>query len=341
MPERQTVTQVQQIGKETTPGTAVAATRRLGSMSISPGVSAETEMFRPGGLKYATVQALNQEWAEGDVDGQPTYDEVMVPLGSLCGAPTTSQIMDSATPTGAYQHVFDPKSDVADVPVTWTFEQGDAVQAERMAHMLFTEFSLELSRSEVSMGGSVLARAIQTGFTLTNGLAIPAALNPILPGHFSLYTATTGALLGTTQAQLLRVISANPSLGDKYAPAWFVNAAQPSFETVVETADGPTADMGMTVEADANGMALLARLRDGATVFLRLEAKGGPNIYNAGTQLNLQRRFCWDMAIKAREVDTWSDEDGIYAIPYTFQMVHDATWGRAQRITVVNTVTAL
>lgn len=341
MPERQTVAQVQQIGKETTPGTGVAATRRLGSMTLNPGVSAEAELFRPQGAKFGTVQALNREWVEGDMSGQPTYDEVIYPLAGVFGAPVSSSILDGATPTQAFQHVFSPKTDQADSPLTFTLEQGDAVQAEKMAHLLFTGFSLDISRSGVSMGGSFFAQAIQKAITLTSGLALPAALNPILPGHFSLYTATSAANLGTTQTQLLRVISGAPSVDGRYTPSWFVNSALPSFATFAEAAEGPTADMGLTVEADAAGMGLLDRLRDGATTYLRLEAKGGANIYNAGTQLNLQHRFCWDMAVKAREVDTWSDEDGIWAIPFTFQMVHDTTWNKSQQITVVNKVASL
>ena len=289
MPERQTVSQIVQIGKETTPGTAVAATRRLGSMNIALGVNAETNMFKPMGAKYATVQALNREWTTADVSGQPTYDEIIYPLAGIFGAPTTSQIMDSATATGAYQHVFSPKTDQADTPVTFTVESGDAVQAEKAAHLTFTGLGLSVSRSEVSMSGSALARAITKAITLTSGLTLPTALVPILPGHVSLYTATTAANLGTAQTQLLRVINANPSVGDKFSPAWFVNAAQPSFETVSEPSDGPSSEMRMAVEADAVGMGLRDRLRDDATAHLRLEAQGGENIYNAGTQPHLHR----------------------------------------------------
>lgn len=341
MPERQTVSQVQQIGKETTPGTAVPATKRLGSMSFSPGVNAEVDMFRPQGSKFATVQSLNQEWTEGDIEGKPTYDEVIYPLSGVMGAPVTSQLMDAATPTGAYQHVFTPKTELADSPFTYTLEQGDAVQAESVAHLLFTAFGLDISRSEVNLSGSFFAKALTRSITMTTGLAMPTNLVPILPSHFSLYTAATAALLGTTQQRLLRVVSANPSMGDKYQPNWFVNSAESSFTTYTEAAEGPSSEMPMTVEADAVGMALLDKLRSGETTYLRLEAKGGPAIYNAGTQLNLQHRFCWDMAIKSSGVDTWSDEDGIWAIPFTFGMVHDGVWGKSQQITVVNKVQTL
>lgn len=339
MAERQTVAQVQQIGREVTPGTPVPATKRLGSMSLSPGVSTEVGMFRPAGLKFATVQAINQEWVEGDAEGQPTYDEVVYPLAGALGKPVTSQVMDAAVPTGAYQHVFTPNSSAADDVWTFTLEQGqEGVQAEQFSHILFTAFSLELSRAEVTLGASFIGKKAVTGFDPTNGLAVPADLKPILPGHFSIYVADTGADLGTTQTKLLRVISANPNVGDRYNPAWFVNAAEESFTTWTENAEGPTAESGMTLEADAVGMAYLDRLRSGETIFFRIEALGAevaPGVEES------RLRFTWDMAVKAREVDTWSDEDGIWAIPFTFQMVHDGDWGKATQVTVVNELAAL
>jgi hypothetical protein len=334
MAERQTVTQRQQIGVEATPGTDVPATRRLGSMSINMGVASESSMFRPRGTKFATVQALNQEWTEGDLEGQPTYDEVIYPLAGAVGAPVTSQIMDAATPTGAYQHVFTPSSSELDSPKTFTLEQGDATQAEQITHLLITAFGLDVSRSEVSLSGSAFGRSVEKGITLTPGLAIPSGQVPILPGQFCVYTADTAAELSDPGAtHLTRVISVNPSIGDRYNPAWFVNCQEPSFTTWTENPEGPTSENAMTLEADAVGMGLLDRLRDGATVYFRLVATG-PEIM-AGVPESAYK-FQWDMAVKAREVDTWSDEDGIWAIPYTFQVVHDETWNKSQVITVVN-----
>lgn len=334
MAERQTVTQRQQIGLEVTPGTAVAATRRLGSMSINMGISTESAMFRPRGTKFATVQALNQEWTEGDLEGQPTYDEVIYALAGAVGTPVTSQIMDGGSPTGAYQHVFTPSSSELDVPKTFTLEQGDATQAERISHILITAFGLDVSRSEVGLSGSAIGRSVQTGFTLTPALTIPSDQVPILPGQFCVYTADAAADLSEPEAtHLTRVISMNPSIGDRYNPAWFVNCQEPSFTTWTENPDGPTSENAMTLEADAVGMGLLPSLRDGSTLYFRLVATG-PEIMEGVEESRY--KFIWDMAVKAREVDTWSDEDGIWAIPYTFQMVHDGDWGKSQQITVVN-----
>lgn len=346
MPERSSVAQVQQIGLETTPGTAVAATKRLGSLTISPSINAETQMYRPTGLKFPTVQSLNREWTEVTLEGVPTYEELIYPLAGAVDVATISQVMDGGTPTGAYEHKFVPETATADAPKTFTLEAGQSgVQAERFTHLLFTGFGLEFSRGGLSVSGSGFARAAETGFTPTGGLPLPTALTPILPGQVSVYLADTQTALSTGGAsdpakRLSRVISGSPSISDRYTPAWFVNSGEGSFTTFVESSEGAGASFPLTVEADTAGMGFLANMRAGDTKFLRVEALG-PVIYNAGAQPNLRHMFRWDMAVKVENAETWSDEDGIYAIPFTFRPVHDGTWGKAMEITVRNKAATL
>lgn len=337
---RSTAAQIQQIGKETTAGTAVAATRRLGSLEITPSINAEVEAFRPRGLKFATVLAPNREWAEIDLSGTPTYEEVIYPLSGAVDVATVSQIMDGATPTGVYEWIFTPDSQAADAPVTFTLENGEDVagQAEQFAHVLFTEFGLDISRASVEVSGSGFARKATTAFDMTNGLAAQTALNPIMPGQFSVYADATFAAIGTTR--LGRVISAAPSIGSRYVPSWFVDSSQGSFTTFVENGDGAESVLDLTVEADTNGMAWLTRLRNATTYYVRIEAVG-PVFYNAGVQPNLAALFQWDMAVKPENVEAWTDEDGIYAIPFSLRPVHDSTAGFAHRIKVRNKVSAL
>lgn len=341
MPERSSVAQVTQIGLEAQPGTAVAATRRLGSLSVVPSISAEAEMFRPEGLKFPTVQVLNREWAEVEVEGTPTYEEVVIPLSGAVDTATVSEVLDGATPTGAYEWVFEPDSGAADAPKTFTLERGqDTVQAEQFTHLLFTGFGLEVSRTGATLSGGGIAKRATSGFDMTNGLTTPEDLTPIAPGHFSVFLADDPADLGLEPNRLTRVISANPSIEDRYNPAWFVNAAEESFTTFVENPDGVGGTFGLTVEADQAGMEWLPRMRVGSTHFLRLQAEG-PVIYDAGTQTDLRMLFQWDMAVKVENADSWSDEDGIYAIPWTLRPVHDGAWGKAMSIMVRNTVQAL
>lgn len=347
MVERSTSAQVAQIGVEATPGLAVAATRRLGSLTISPSIQSESDLFRPAGLKFPTVATLNREWAEFDLDGTATYEEVVIPLSGAVDAATVTQVMDGATPTGAYEWVFTPDPLAADNPKTFTLEAGQAgVQAERFAHLLFTSFGLDISRSEVSLSGGGIAKAAVAGIAPTAGLSSPETLTPITPGQFCVYMADTHADLesapGVTDAanRQVRVISAAPSIEDRFNPAWFVNCTEDSFTTFVENPDGAGGDFGLTVEADDAGMAHLNTFRAGMTKFVRIEATG-PVIYDEGAGDPIRMLFRWDLAVKAESVDSWSDEDGIYAIPWTFRPVYDATWGNAMQITVRNTVAAL
>lgn len=346
MVERSTVAQVAQIGVEATPGTAVAATRRLGSLSLQPSITSEAEMFRPAGLKFATVQVQNREWADVSGSGKPTYNEVVIPLSGAMDAATVTQVMDGATPTGAWEWTFAPDPAEADAPKTFTLEQGqDNVQGERFSHLLFNSFGLSISRTAVDLSCTGFAKRAETGFDLTNGLAIPADLVPMVPGHFSVYMADAHADLenaGVTDPanRLGRVIGANPSIEGRYNAAWFVNSAEASFTTWVESPEGAGGAFGLNVEADAFGMSLVDNLRSGDTKVIRVEAVG-PVIYNAGVQTDLRYLFQWDMAVKVLNAETWSDNEGIYGIPFTLAPVLDGTWGKAHQVKVRNTLAAL
>lgn len=346
MPERSSVAQVSQIGVETTPGTPVAATRRLGSLIVTPTINAEAEMGRPEGSKYATTQTMNKEWATVDVSGTPTYEEIIIPLSGAVDVATVTQVMDTAIPTGAYEWVFSPDSFAADVPQIFTLERGqDGVNVEKFAHLLFTGFGLDINRSGITMSGGGFAQATVKGTSLTPALAIPTSLTPITPGSVCVYMATTKAGLDSggssdVTKRLTRVISANPTIEEKSVPAWFLNCALPSFSTFVENGDGTQGGFNITAEADTVGMGLLDQLRSGDTLFVRIEAFG-PVIYNAGTQLDLKHTFQWDMALKVLSPDSFSDEDGIYAIGWNLMPVHDPTWGKATSIKVRNKIAAL
>lgn len=345
MPERSSVAQAAQIGPEVTPGTTVAATRRLGSLSIEPSIQGERQMFRPTGAKFPTVGVLPQEWAEFAVSSDaPTYEEVIYPLSGAMGvAQSVTQVMDGGTPTGAYEWVYTPSATAADNPKTYTLEFGQSgVQAEKYGHVLFQEFGLDVSRSAMALSSSAIGQKVTGAITPTAGLNIPTTLTPIDPSTVKVYfadnTADLGLLTGTG-VLLNRVISANPSIGDRYNPAWFVNG-DPSFTTFVENPDGASSEFALTVEADTQGMAWLARYRAGTTHFVRVEAKGA-NIYNAGVQPNLTYLFQWDMAVQVISADSWSDEDGIYAVPWTLQPIYDGTWAKAMTVKVRNKVSTL
>jgi len=78
-----TVFQGIQIGVESTAGEAVAANKKLLSTSITPVPKVETKPFRAMGNKYASFSTLNKEWAGLNIEGAPTYNEIVYLLSSL------------------------------------------------------------------------------------------------------------------------------------------------------------------------------------------------------------------------------------------------------------------
>lgn len=345
MPTRSSAVQVVQIGKEATPGTPVPATRRLSSIGLTMKAEAGTSDFRPSGNKFVTVVAENKAWSSAKVEGSPTYEEIIIPLASVFTAPVTTQFMDGATATGAYKHVFSPKSEGADAPLTYTVETGDSTYGYRAALGFFGEFSLDIARDEIKLGGELTAtRLVQSA--LTAGLTGLATLTPILPGQVCVYLADNPADLGLTTGtgvRLQNVLSAKPQVKKRYEPTWFLNCMADSYTGFVENAE-PDFEVDFLAEADTNGLKWLDRLKVGQTTFLRIEATGPVIASKAkypGLTADVTNKLTWDFAVKVSDPGDFSDEDGVYAIGPTLTVVHDAAWGKATQITVQNTVAAI
>lgn len=337
MAERSTINQSVQIGVEATPGTAVAASKRLQSMGFSIQPEVDISGLRPIGQKYPSLQILGKEWASADVDGSPCYTELPYAFASVLTAPTVTQVMDGATTTGAYRWTFTSNTFGDDAPKTFTIEQGSAFRAQRIVNAILKDYSWEWSRDEISLGGEVLGRAIEDGITLT---AAPTSLPlvPVLPAQLSVYLDATSAAIGTTK--LLRVLKGEFNISDRYKPLWVVDAAQPSYANTIE--DEPDVEMVMTQMADAVGMANLVSMRGGSTRFMRLQAKG-PNIYTGtgGTPLLVNHQVTIDMAGQIGDIGDLGDEDGVYAAEWTWKAVHDGTWGKAFTVEVITTTATL
>ena len=339
---RSTAAQGVQIGRETAAGTPVPANKRLGSLGVMLSSQVESDAFRPKGVKYPTVVTANKEWAGGDLEGTPTYDELVYPLSGVFTAATVSAVMDGDTETGAFEWLFSPASTGADAPVTFTLEAGDDTQAERMAHGLVTDFDLDISRSEISLGGSMIGQRLEQGVTLTaNPDAVAEDLVPILPGQVCIYVADDRAgLEDRATSRQGTALSVHPQIGGRFEPVWYLNCVLDSFATFVEAPE-PDFTLDYLVEANANGMAWLDRFRTGQTQYVRIEATGP--VIHAGADATTDVRYLlqWDFAVKVLEPGEKSDEDGVYAIAPSLQVVHDPSWGRATQVRVVNTVPAL
>lgn len=330
MAERSTLNQTVQIGVETTPGTSVAATKRLTSLSIEPSVSVEKDNFRPSGQKFQSLSILGKEWTEASLSGRATYTELQYVLSSVMNTPTITA--GGAGNTGSYTWVFAPASTGDDTPKTFTVEHGSSVRADKFTYGLVTEFGMTFSRDSIEISGSMMGRALVDSITMTASPTV-LALVPIIPTQVSVYLNDTFAAIGTTK--LTRLISGDFNLGSRFGPVWVVDAANPSFITHIESE--PDLSCTLTLQADAQGMALLTQLRDGATKYLRIEAIGAL----IPAQTTATYKFTLDLACKVSDTGGFSDADGVYAVEFSFIGVHDTTFGKAVSVTLVNDQAAL
>jgi len=327
MTERASIFTGVQLGVEVTSGEAVAADKKLGSLGIEPSVAAEIDSFRPMGNKYPTLAALNKEWVKAKLSGKLVYSEVIYPLSSLCDGGSVSGLGGSPA---AYSWVFTSDSDGADTPKTFTVEQGDATRAHRFANGLVTGLKFNFSRDEVGISGDMLGMRLEDGITMT---AEPTAIDliPVLPSQVDIYADDSAATLGNTQ--LTRVLGFEWELNGRFGPLWALNSSNTSFATTVETEPKITAKLRM--EADSVGMGLLTTMRAGSTKFVRI--KGTGDTISGANKYLMQI----DTALKVVDVSDFSDEDGVFAIEWTLEGMHDSTWTKAFNITVINKQSAL
>lgn len=331
MTDRSSIAKKVQVRVESTPGTDPATgTKQLLALSFDPVPNTNFARFRPNGSKFPTVEVLNQEWSSSPVGGIPTYTEIVYPLSMILG---TATITPSTPVAGVTQWVWAPSSSLPDTPKTLTIERGDSVQAEKVSYSLLTEFGINITRQSNEISGQLIARQLQTGITLDASVTT-VPLVPITSNQVSIYLDTTSAgMAGGSPTKLTRVLRFNWAIGGRFGPIWPLDSSLASFAAHVETE--PSARIEATLEADAVGMGLLTTARAGTTQFAMARMVGPIITGSTPYKLDIQS------AVKVAAVGGIGDQDGIYKVDVTWDLVHDATWGKATSVTLHTDVTAL
>jgi hypothetical protein len=198
-------------------------------------------------------------------------------------------------------------------------------------HIVITDndaiLASEITATPSLTGGTTPAVAIAAATVTDLGDVVVQATD------VSVYLADSAATLGAASA-LENALSAGWKMSGVWGQFWPLKRGE-SFTNVVDT--DLTAEVTLKVLADAGGMALLSNMREGASKFIRIGAISETMIGVTSTPYSLTI----DAALKVKSVSEFSDEDGVYAVEWTFDVVHDATWGKATEITPVCSLTAL
>lgn len=323
MGEKASIFQSVQLGIEATPGIAVAANKKLTSISMVPGARVESDSFRAAGNKYASFVTVNKEWTETKIEGKLTYNEILYLLASLLNLPTPVQ----QGSTTAYLWTFISNTAAEDAGKTFTIEQGDANSAWRATGVRVSGLEFTFNRSGVTLSGSAVGNKLETNVTKT---ASPTSLTPkpILPAHLKFYLADTQAGLDGATA-LTRGFSLTWSLSDKIGQAW------PVGQEPVTVEGAPKAEAKLKLATDTVGMGLIATMRAGSTKWIRIKAEGETieSVYKQTFQL--------DFPVQIKDVGDFSDEDNLYLVEYGMEIIHDAVWGKSFQILVTTNVSTL
>jgi hypothetical protein len=337
MAERSSLTQAIQIGVETVPGTGVVATKRLSALGITPSISVSNKTFRPTGSKFNAISALGKEWTQSAIAGEATYTELIYAFSSIIGNGNVANVAN------VYTWGFSPNPYSSDVVSTFTVEHGSSVRADKFSYGIFTEFTMTFTRESITLGGSMMGRALADNIVMSNVANVTAVpLVPILSTQVTVYLDNEGGAFGTTK--LTRLLSGEWSMGSRFSPLWIIDAANPSFVAHVETA--PDAHINLTLEADAQGMGLLQNLRAGDVHLLRIEAIGA-NIAGGATPF----RLTIDQKVEITDTGGFSDAAGVYAVEFSCMATYTGsgtnptagttTSASAIGITLVNNVATL
>jgi hypothetical protein len=333
MADRMFINQEINIGAETVAGTNVAAGKRITAFTWADGIMADVKDYQGTGRKYVDSQIEEKEWMEWDVSGDMDFNSILYIAAGVYGKVTPALVGSSTT---AYAWTFTPPIAGAASPQTYTIEQGDAVRAHKANFLMLSDFGYKLVRGsgDYSMTAKGFSRAIQDAIMLT---ASPTAiaLSPAAPNMANIYLDTTSAGLGTTQ--LVTPLSFEYNHASVYGMFWALNRTQSSFTGYSDLKPKTTGKLKM--EANAEGMAMLAYLQSQTTYYMRTDTLGP--VIDGTHSINAEIKH--DMAIKFGKPSKFEDDQGLFAIEWEFTVVEDPAWGTgtAEIFTVTNLLATL
>ncbi len=312
------------------------------------GVADEDAMLRFGGIDghptYVTTQtkfssagsrtsdAINPGTEMGGltINSIQDYNALTAVFDSVLGVATPS------TPGGATDarsRTWPLYATGAITPETWTVIYGNASQALKMTYGVFTSFGLTINRGTLGFTTSFLARLAATGATIPSvgTTFIPAA--PIPARSYSVYSDDVWADLGTTK--LLNAYDASITFPERWAPDWPINAANPSFDSIIETEN--TEHMAsMQIGMSAGMVSELGDWTSGAYKYLRIDSVGGE--IESGQNYQLTVDMCGQI-VNPGEF-TAAPMSPTWVLPFNYELLPDPVTLKVAEITLVNAVAA-
>lgn len=323
MPERASALERVQFGVEVTPGTLVAADKRLMGTMLNPRNRTAARSIRGAGSLYGVATSVGRTHTECPFEGELCYNDLEYLLAAHLCAPTFAGRVAT----------FAPDDSGPNTIKTFTFEVGSATRMDKFGYGFVPDIQLRFTQTECHISGLIVGRKATRGATLT---ATPTRIAPvpILPGAWDVYIGV--AMDGSNLTRLTRVLSADFVSRGRWKPGFFADASQASFVTPVELA--PDTSLQIALEDDSAGSAYMANLQAGDRRLVRLVSTSLIEA-TAGVTYALTIEFPFTF----QEADEGPNDD-VEGISYTLTPEYDAGWnttGGALKIVVTGSPTAI
>jgi hypothetical protein len=313
-----------QVGRETTPGTAVAATRLLrGNATLSEQRTTYRSEY-PHGVRGTVggVGVIVQRATTWDVETEASTEEILWPL--LTG-------LRSVTPTGSgpYTWTFEPDvgsaspASIATMSVEYVDADGVANHyVAGAAHCVTQKIGLSVSPTEIArLKYSGFGRARQA---ITPANATPYASRTLIPGGlFRVWWDATWASLGTTLLTTT-VRSAELEIETGWEPDYTLDARSDLDFSLLRP--GPVkASLKLDMLLDSVSAARIANWRANSPAFVRLQ--GAVDASNS-IQVDLSARLGDDLSL--------GSDGGAVTVSLSLEGVYDPTSEKLVVVTVKN-----
>jgi hypothetical protein len=322
-----------QLGKETTAGTAVAATtiwRGEGVLTDERTMEFPAEdvgLYAPTDRMY-----IPKIGATLSMDDTPATFEQLVYVLSGCISKVTSGTADGAGSGKIW--TYNVASTAAPSQQLFTIEMGDDNRVDEMEYAYVEKFSLKGAKGEAVMMAADWRGRQATDAEFTGALAIPT-VEEILFSKGKLYIDPT--TIGTTQ-KTATWLGFSLEIPGGWKAVWTGDGNLYFTQTVYKGTRDEEMTGELTLEHDASAEAEITAARAGTLRLVRL-------LFN-GTALTTAATYTYktlkiDMAIKYTEIPAIEDqeEDDIVTLP--FKVVYNSTAALLAQIVVVNQLAAL
>lgn len=145
-------------------GAAGTDFRRMNAMRIDPQDTFEVDAFLASGQTAPSMGILNDEFAEGDVEGRADYNSILYPLASLFGAPST--VVTVAGEVFTHTFAYDAVNPFAPQSYSLSHGQRGAGNADLILGWIFNGLGLSGGRGGFDLSSSGFGKAMTEAVTL-------------------------------------------------------------------------------------------------------------------------------------------------------------------------------